>query len=481
MKFAKKIISALSALMLCISLIPVSVFADVTAVTPRDRGTFRSAEDVFALSDLTIGDTFTLGGVIYTYKGDDLSESWLTNWDKAYPSDNPAYKSGTGYILFESVAKKLTLSSADVTVLYLGNVGETDKYTITLIGDTKAALINGAVLTFTGSGTIGGGSTFNIRATKATISESSLSADGTIIYTNFSDADDKFDVFVYGKNYPLKYLVEVNTTGNASARSLTIAEGASPVLSSEGSFGLYIADASLVKNYGTIVNEDQITLCVDNPLDTAAVGTLIKGLNIAGDGNVKAQKADKSSHSLYYNDGTHQHRSRYGYEYDAESHYVVCECGEKFLIESHIMNTIIDKEATLDAEGKKHDECEVCGYKTEAVTIPKLEPASNPDTDTDPKTDTDPNSDINPKDDTVPKSDTDPRNGSDSNNQNPAVSPSVSTSPSSNVSTGSKTGGVSSVTAVSTGDSTNIVLYAVIVIAAVAAAIIIFIIYKRRK
>ena len=59
--------------------------------------------------------------------------------------------------------------------------------------------------------------------------------------------------------------------------------------------------------------------------------------------------------------------------YDEKSHWHTCECGEVLDKEVHDFKWVIDKEATTTSEGLKHEECTVCGYKKEAVSIPVLE------------------------------------------------------------------------------------------------------------
>lgn len=58
--------------------------------------------------------------------------------------------------------------------------------------------------------------------------------------------------------------------------------------------------------------------------------------------------------------------------YDEKSHWHTCECGEVLDKEVHDFKWVIDKEATTTSEGLKHEECTVCGYKKEAVSIPVL-------------------------------------------------------------------------------------------------------------
>lgn len=69
-----------------------------------------------------------------------------------------------------------------------------------------------------------------------------------------------------------------------------------------------------------------------------------------------------------------------GWHFDEESHWKVCaQCGEAFDQAAHAMTWVIDKEATVTQTGLKHEECAVCGYKGEQVTIDKVDHTHNAD------------------------------------------------------------------------------------------------------
>ena len=58
---------------------------------------------------------------------------------------------------------------------------------------------------------------------------------------------------------------------------------------------------------------------------------------------------------------------------DEENHWRECACGAKIEDEEHDFDWIIDQEATEDAEGSKHEECEVCKQtRSEDTVIEKL-------------------------------------------------------------------------------------------------------------
>ena len=62
-------------------------------------------------------------------------------------------------------------------------------------------------------------------------------------------------------------------------------------------------------------------------------------------------------------------------KYDENMHWLICECGAKDKISSHIFTDKVTKRATETETGILESSCE-CGYKTEKL-IPKLDPVSN--------------------------------------------------------------------------------------------------------
>lgn len=59
-----------------------------------------------------------------------------------------------------------------------------------------------------------------------------------------------------------------------------------------------------------------------------------------------------------------------GWHSDADNHWNTCECGEKLNLSGHSFIWVIDKEATAEEKGSKHEQCTVCGYAKAAVEIP---------------------------------------------------------------------------------------------------------------
>ena len=66
------------------------------------------------------------------------------------------------------------------------------------------------------------------------------------------------------------------------------------------------------------------------------------------------------------------------YKQDPQRHWRECECGDRAELTEHTFAWIIDKEATENTTGSKHEECTVCGYKKPAVTTYYEAPTNNP-------------------------------------------------------------------------------------------------------
>lgn len=76
------------------------------------------------------------------------------------------------------------------------------------------------------------------------------------------------------------------------------------------------------------------------------------------------------------------HTHSYGTEwkYDGTNHWHECECGDKADTAAHNFQWAIDKAATKEATGIKHEECTVCGAKrSENTVIDKLPDGDNTD------------------------------------------------------------------------------------------------------
>ena len=72
-----------------------------------------------------------------------------------------------------------------------------------------------------------------------------------------------------------------------------------------------------------------------------------------------------------YKDASPSHTHSYGtdWKYDDTNHWHECECGDKADTAAHSFRWVIDKAATKEATGIKHEECTVCGAKRSVNTV----------------------------------------------------------------------------------------------------------------
>ena len=76
----------------------------------------------------------------------------------------------------------------------------------------------------------------------------------------------------------------------------------------------------------------------------------------------------------------HTHSYSTEWKYDGTNHWHECECGDKADTAAHSFQWVIDKAATKEATGIKHEECTVCGAKrSENTVIDKLPDGGNTD------------------------------------------------------------------------------------------------------
>ena len=75
---------------------------------------------------------------------------------------------------------------------------------------------------------------------------------------------------------------------------------------------------------------------------------------------------------------THTHSYGTDWKYDGTNHWHECACGDKADIAAHSFQWVIDKAATKEATGSRHEECTVCGAKrSENTVIDKLPDGGN--------------------------------------------------------------------------------------------------------
>ena len=77
----------------------------------------------------------------------------------------------------------------------------------------------------------------------------------------------------------------------------------------------------------------------------------------------------------------HTHSYSDKWTVDDNEHWNQCECGSRINVSAHSFTWIVDKEATEEEAGAKHEECTVCGYKRATVVIPATADPEEPSAD----------------------------------------------------------------------------------------------------
>ena len=82
--------------------------------------------------------------------------------------------------------------------------------------------------------------------------------------------------------------------------------------------------------------------------------------------------------TIHATGSTHTHSYGTDWKYDDTTPWHECECGDKADTAAHSFQWVIDKAATKEATGIKHEECTVCGAKrSENTVIDKLPDGGN--------------------------------------------------------------------------------------------------------
>lgn len=173
--------------------------------------------------------------------------------------------------------------------------------------------------------------------------------------------------------YEVRYQAKVNYDAS-SATEVTVAAGPKLVVtlpSNQVGYAL-TSTATELDWHGTAT----LTMSIDSAyfagkgyavkVDGEAVKLSAKGTyelkDVEGDVNVTVEGVLK-----HEPDGS-------GWAHDAKNHWHVCRCGEVLDKAEHTFEWVIDKPATVEAKGEKHQECTVCGEKGKSEEIAILTP-----------------------------------------------------------------------------------------------------------
>lgn len=173
--------------------------------------------------------------------------------------------------------------------------------------------------------------------------------------------------------YEVRYQAKVNYDAS-SATEVTVAAGPKLVVtlpSNQVGYAL-TSTATELDWHGTAT----LTMSIDSAyfagkdyavkVDGEAVKLSAKGTyelkDVEGDVNVTVEGILK-----HEPDGS-------GWAHDAKNHWHVCRCGEVLDKAEHTFEWVVDKPATVEAKGEKHQECRVCGEKGKSEEIAILAP-----------------------------------------------------------------------------------------------------------
>ena len=95
---------------------------------------------------------------------------------------------------------------------------------------------------------------------------------------------------------------------------------------------------------------------------------------------VRTDNGEQAQASAEYIVSRAEHKFSTEWEYNDTRHWHVCtDCGESNNDAEHTFKWVIDKAATAEEKGYKHEECEICGYKRAPVEIAITTDPDKPD------------------------------------------------------------------------------------------------------
>lgn len=179
-------------------------------------------------------------------------------------------------------------------------------------------------------------------------------ADATKATTTFTMPGNDVKLEATYKDAPVTYILTTQVNGDhgtISASKTGLAAGSTETI-------IFTPDAGY--------EIDTVTV------NGVATGVLSNVLDVTMDADktvVVTYKAIGSSHTHSY--GTE-------WKYDGTNHWHECACGDKTDTAAHSFQWVIDKAATKEATGSRHEECTVCGAKrSENTVIDKLPDGGN--------------------------------------------------------------------------------------------------------
>lgn len=113
--------------------------------------------------------------------------------------------------------------------------------------------------------------------------------------------------------------------------------------------------------------EDQQLICAGQYMpyvmgNTVDINNITSGAYILTD-----MLLDESESVIYPMGYPPQHSHSYESVFDDDNHWEECICGDKINVGAHTFEWVVDREATSEKTGLKHEECSVCGYEKKAI------------------------------------------------------------------------------------------------------------------
>lgn len=154
------------------------------------------------------------------------------------------------------------------------------------------------------------------------------------------------------------------------------------ILSTEPEWGGYIYknkitafEAGKTYHYGVYVTAYTADISPDATLKIN--GQEVNYTRIGDDGDTQSFWVETELTMIPTAD-SHTHSYGTAWKYDDTNHWHECQCGDKADTAAHSFQWVIDKAATKEATGIKHEECTVCGAKrSENTVIDKLPDGGN--------------------------------------------------------------------------------------------------------
>lgn len=173
--------------------------------------------------------------------------------------------------------------------------------------------------------------------------------------------------------YEVRYQAKANYD-ESSATELTVKAGRKLVVTLPGNQVGYMltSTATELDWHGSA----KLAISIDSAYFTGkdyAVNVNGKAVKLSDDGTYELKDVEGDVNVTV--DGVLKHEpDGSGWAHDAKAHWHICRCGEILDKAEHTFEWVVDKPATTEAKGERHQECTVCGEKGRTEDIAILAP-----------------------------------------------------------------------------------------------------------